>query len=162
MAKRATKWLLAPVAVLMVVAGLLGAWPHRATAAGSETKMFLPDDAQHETPPPFQTGAPDQPGDRLVTTGTLYDASSPSRQIGTLAGDGMIVDQTRFQSLFEMFLKDGSLMVYGISAFDRDNDMAVIGGTGKYRGARGTLTAHHGQLGGKDGTIFTLRLTDNR
>jgi hypothetical protein len=153
--KRMSLWVLGVSALVVLASLAVVNWPGRSHAGGVHLTVFLPDDAQTETA--VDLGTPgDGPGDRVVTTATLFDAGTPDRQVGTLVGDGMMVDDGRFQSQFEMFLKDGSLMAYGVSAFGEDSALAVIGGTGKYRGVDRSLTVHRTTAGGKEGTLFSL------
>jgi hypothetical protein len=91
---------------------------------------------------PPRSGDPARPsrGDLAIITGRLRD--SGNRRVGKLyavfmrlAGKRRPVDQVRGT----FALRDGHIVVEGISAGGRTDNLAVTGGTGRYAGARGTL-----------------------
>jgi hypothetical protein len=91
---------------------------------------------------PPRSGDPGRPsrGDLAIITGRLRDTAN--RRAGKLyalfmrlAGQRRHVDQVRATFV----LRHGHIVVEGISAGGRTDNVAVIGGTGRYAGARGTL-----------------------
>jgi hypothetical protein len=92
-------------------------------------------------PPRSGDPARPSPGDLAIIRGTLRD--SANRRVGKfytvfmrLAGKRRrVVDQVRAT----FALRDGHIVVEGISTEGGTDNVAVTGGTGRYAGARGTL-----------------------
>lgn len=84
----------------------------------------------------------DSAGDLLTWNNPLFDAGNKI-QVGS--DQGYCVRTTvgkSWQCTWTNVLKDGEITVSGIFADDKDSLLAVIGGTGKYVGAKGTLKLH--------------------
>jgi hypothetical protein len=91
---------------------------------------------------PPRSGDPARPsrGDFAIITSRLRDTAN--RRVGKLyvvfmrlAGKRRHVDQVRATFV----LRDGHIVIDGISRGGRTDNVAVTGGTGRYAGARGTL-----------------------
>lgn len=91
---------------------------------------------------PPRSGDPARPsrGDFAIITARLRDTAN--RRVGKLyvvfmrlAGKRRHVDQVRATFV----LRDGHIVIEGISRGGRTDNAAVTGGTGRYAGARGTL-----------------------
>lgn len=85
----------------------------------------------------------DSVGDLLVFANPLFDAANKS-QVGTDQGSCVrTVPGKSWECLWTNTLKDGNITVEGpFSDTATDDVFAVIGGTGKYAGARGTMKLH--------------------
>ncbi len=83
-------------------------------------------------------------GDRLTLSSALFDRKGGTRQ-GRLYADGAIVkggtfDTARFLATGTYVLNDGSqISVQGYLSFGKESTASVLGGTGRYEGARGHL-----------------------
>ncbi len=84
----------------------------------------------------------DSAGDLLTWSNPLFDAANKV-QIGTDQGYCVRVAVGKsWECSWTNLLKDGQIMVEGPFWDDRDSLLTIIGGTGKYAGARGTLKLH--------------------
>ncbi len=84
----------------------------------------------------------DSAGDLLTWNNPLFDAGN---KVKVGSDQGYCVRTTvgkSWQCTWTNVLKDGEITVSGIFADDKDSLLAVIGGTGKYVGAKGTLKLH--------------------
>ena len=106
-----------------------------------------------------------QPGDRGTVHGELLDRKG--RPVGTFLGShaaapaqpgGLLADASL--ELHTFTLEDGTLLgmgssIRGVSVF------SIVGGTGRYQGARGSYTARQGipELGGDGTASFEIDLT---
>lgn len=100
-------------------------------------------------------------GDRLITRQSLFDAHR--RRIGTLYTDCTSVGPTRpFPRLTVLCtvtykLADGQIVAVGATRFDDENgELPIIGGTGAYAGARGTLRFAKPMRGYDTAVVITL------
>lgn len=134
----------------IAVAGVLATAAVFATAATSASRQSwtMVFDAQ-QTATHFVDNAPkgESPGDAISFTDTL-------RQRGAVAGfaeaSGTLVDQKRdaneLQGTFD--LPNGQIMINGISLGQAPTQtFAIVGGTGRYEGARGTASIRTGAHG---------------
>jgi len=84
----------------------------------------------------------DSVGDLLTWSNPLFDATNKS-QVGSDQGYCVRVAVAKsWECSWTNTLKDGQIMVSGSFWDDKDSLLAVVGGTGKYVGARGTLKLH--------------------
>lgn len=84
----------------------------------------------------------DSAGDLLTWSNPLFDAANKV-QVGTDQGYCVRVAVGKsWECSWTNLLKDGQIMVEGPFWDDRDSLLTIIGGTGKYAGARGTLKLH--------------------
>jgi hypothetical protein len=92
---------------------------------------------------PPRSGDPGRPspGDLAIITGRLRDTAN--RRAGKLYAVFMRVAGKRKRHVDQVrgtfVLRNGHIVVEGVSAGGRTDNVAVIGGTGRYAGARGTL-----------------------
>ena len=81
-------------------------------------------------------------GDQLALSSTLYDKKGGTRQ-GRLNAHGTIVkggtfDTAALSAVGAFVFNDGSqIAVQGYLTFSKDSTIAVVGGTGRFEGARG-------------------------
>lgn len=125
-----------------------------AQAPGATTLTFYEPDAQSifkfVDNPPKAIGARPGPrtrfsiGDKLTLSSALYDKKGGTRQ-GRLFADGTIVkggsfDKAELIATGTYVLSDGSqISVQGHFAFSKDSTVSIVGGTGRYEGARGHM-----------------------
>jgi allene oxide cyclase len=84
----------------------------------------------------------DSVGDLLTWGNPIYDADN-KLQIGTDQGYCVrVVVGKSWECTWTNLLKDGQIMVEGPFYDDKDSLFAIIGGTGKYAGARGSMKLH--------------------
>jgi hypothetical protein len=120
------------------------------TIYGRDWRLHSPNRVPGEAPPA---------GDRQTPQGRLVDARG--RTIGAfssaaLAGAGGALE-------LHTFALDGEGQIFGVGAAgDGNATFAVIGGTGRYSGARGSYVAAQSlrELGGDGTAEFTLILDD--
>jgi hypothetical protein len=130
-----------------------------AQAPGSTTFSFYEPDAGSifkliDNAPKSPTPNPQSPrfrfsiGDKLVFSAPLFDKKGGTRQ-GRLYADATIVKGTNFgnaasSAVGTYVLTDGSqISVQGIVSFREDSTFSVVGGTGRYEGARGHVVSHN-------------------
>jgi hypothetical protein len=84
----------------------------------------------------------DSVGDLLTWGNPIFDAANKT-QIGTDQGYCVrVVVGKSWECTWTNLFKDGQIMVEGPFYDDKDSIFAIIGGTGKYAGARGSLKLH--------------------
>ncbi|MGA8706548.1 MAG: allene oxide cyclase family protein [Steroidobacteraceae bacterium] len=84
----------------------------------------------------------DSVGDLLTWSNLLFDASNKTR-VGSDQGYCVRVSVGKsWECSWTNMLKDGQIMVEGPFWDDKDSLLTIIGGTGKYVGAKGTLKLH--------------------
>lgn len=100
----------------------------------------------------------DAPGDILSFANPLYDAANKATVgsdqgfcVRTVVGKSWACNWTNQ-------LKDGTITVDGVFNDAGDSTLSIIGGTGKYSGARGTMQLHT-RTGKPEGYDFTFDLT---
>lgn len=86
--------------------------------------------------------AADNRGDLLVFGNDIYDASNKTK-IGTDQGFCIRIKLgVSYECYWTLRLADGQIMVQGPDFDGGDSMLAVTGGTGKYRDARGEMKLH--------------------
>jgi hypothetical protein len=147
---------------LAVLGGLIGLGASEAGAARASASLVLygrnvAGDSRGRSVP--------ERGDRLTLRGELLDAHG--RAIGelhgavlTLRGPGARDSDAERLELHTFELRDGTIVGSGTSGA-LEGEFAILGGTGRYAGARGTYVARHNRREhGGDGTAeFRLTLT---
>jgi hypothetical protein len=84
----------------------------------------------------------DSVGDLLTWSNPLYDAADKTK-VGSDQGYCVRVSVGKsWECTWTNMLKDGQIMVEGAFWDDKDSLLTIIGGTGKYVGAKGTLKLH--------------------
>ncbi len=84
----------------------------------------------------------DSVGDLLTWSNPLFDAANKSK-VGSDQGYCVRVSVGKsWECSWTNMLKDGQIMVEGAFWDDKDSLLTIIGGTGKYVGAKGTLKLH--------------------
>jgi hypothetical protein len=84
----------------------------------------------------------DSVGDLLTWANPIFDAANKT-QIGTDQGYCVrVVVGKSWECTWTTLLKEGQIMVEGPFYDDKDSLFTIIGGTGKYAGARGSMKLH--------------------
>jgi hypothetical protein len=154
-----TKRRCATVAVLGAMAATAAVAVPSGTAQtpGATTLSFYEPDSQStfkltDNPPKSPSKSPFSPryrfsiGDQLTITSALYDKKGGTRQ-GRLYAGGTIVKGGSFRTAAlhvtgTYVLTDGSqIAVQGYFKFSDDSTASVVGGTGRFEGARGHLVS---------------------
>ena len=104
------------------------------------------------------TGGPgDTVGDVLTFANDLFDAADTTK-VGTDQGYCIrVVAGTSYECTWTAFLPGGQLVVSGPFYDAKDSTLAITGGTGIYKRARGTMDLH--ALAGGTKFAFTYRVT---
>jgi hypothetical protein len=132
---------------LIATAGVLGTAAILAASAagGARHTWTMSFDAQ-QTSTHFVDNAPkgESPGDAISFTDTLRQHGAA---VGFAEASGTLVDAKRdaneLQGTFN--LRDGQIMIGGISLGNAAiQTFAIVGGTGRYQGARGTVSIRTG------------------
>jgi hypothetical protein len=150
---------------LAVVGGLvgLGAASAAGASAASGTTLVLVG-RWHSYSNGRRAGEPARKGDRLTFQGELHDRDG--RHAGTLYaagfalnGPGAAPSAAERLELHTFVLEDGTIIGSG-AAGAASEVFAIIGGTGRYAGARGTYVAkqRRQELGGGGTAEFVLTL----
>jgi hypothetical protein len=131
-----------------------------AQAPGGTTLSFYEPDAQStfkivDNPPKTFGNRPGPKsrftiGDKLALSSALFDKKGGTRQ-GRLYADGT----AKLLATGTYVLNDGSqISVQGYFSFSKDSTVSVVGGTGRYEGARGHLLS----TSAEDSSTDTLTL----
>ena len=146
------KWILAILAVALVAAATAVA---ASGDAAKETTLDLALDGQHavrtlvDAAPKHRAGAPDDSaGDTIVLHAPVLDAHGA--RVGTIDATFLTTEpgtnakhDGSEQLTGTLLLPGGQIAILGtVGAYARTSRVAIIGGTGKYAGARGQVTAH--------------------
>ena len=105
------------------------------------------------------TGAPgDSAGDVLTFANDVFDAAD-ARKVGTDQGYCIrVVAGSSYECTWTTLLPGGQIVVAGpFLDTTNDNLLAVTGGTGRYRTARGTMELHARDNGTKFAFVFRLK-----
>ena len=89
------------------------------------------------------TGATgDSVGDVLTFANDVFDAAN-AQKVGTDQGYCLrVVAGTSYECTWTTFLPSGQIVVSGPFYDAQDSTLAITGGTGRYRNARGTMDLH--------------------
>ena len=163
---------------LMVVAGLGGVLAGRSNKASaafdvkpdasSPVKFTLYGRRWHHYSPGRRRGKPPSKGDQVAKYGELLDGSGQAKvgefystglHLGEPLGPGPFAATSLETHTFT--LADGTVVGMGVAAGPaRTSTFAVVGGTGRYAGVRGSYrTVQHAQESGGDGSatfVFDL------
>ena len=105
------------------------------------------------------TGATgDTVGDVLTFANDVFDAGN-AEKVGTDQGYCIrVVAGSAYECTWTTFLQGGQIVVAGPFYDAKDSTLAITGGTGRYRNARGTMDLH-ARAGGTE-FAFVFHLTD--
>jgi len=141
------------IAVLVVAVAAWGGERGKPQSKGGKTITVI----EHATTDATtDTGAPgDSAGDVLTFANDVFDRTD-TRKVGTDQGYCIrTVAATSYECNFTTLLADGGLVVEGPFYDARDSVLAITGGTGRYRNARGTMELH-AQEGGNFMFVFHI------
>lgn len=146
-----------PACTLAVLVSAVAAWgrqPDRPQSRGASSVTVIEHAANDTT---TDTGAPgDSGGDLLTFANDIYDASD-TRKVGTDQGYCIrIVPGASYECTWTTFLAGGQLVVAGPFFDTRDSTLAITGGTGRYRNARGSMDLHALENGTKFRFAFKI------
>ena len=101
------------------------------------------------------TGATgDSVGDVLTFANDVFDASNANK-VGTDQGYCLrVVAGTSYECTWTTFLPGGQIVVAGPFYDAKDSTLAITGGTGRYRNARGTMDLHARAGGAEFAFVF--------
>lgn len=104
------------------------------------------------------TGAPgDSAGDILTFANPVFNRRD-TRQVGSDQGFCIrVVAGASYECTWTTFLKGGQIVVQGPFYDTKDSTLAITGGTGRYRRARGTMRLRSKANGTKFDFIFRIR-----
>ena len=144
------------LAVLVAAIGAVTAWGRPDRAQGrSGSSITVVEHADHDTT--TDTGAPgDSAGDLLTFANDVYDAND-TRKVGTDQGYCIrIVPAASYECTWTTILAGGQIVVAGPFFDTRDSTLAITGGTGRYKNARGTMGLHARENGTKFRFAFKI------
>jgi allene oxide cyclase len=145
-----------PIVALGVLAAAVAAWAGSPGRHHGGAKSFTV--IEHATTDATtDTGAPgDTAGDVLTFANEVFDRSD-TRPVGTDQGYCIrVVPGTSYECNWTTFLPGGQIVVEGPFYDAKDSTMAVTGGTGRFRRARGTMDLHALENGTKFAFEFHL------
>jgi len=148
----------------VLAAGAVGVQAGGAAAAASPTTLRLYAGGVHLHSPSHRPGRVPAKGERFTTYGELLDAPG-GRSIGSFAAAFFALDSPfaagpGSQELHTFSLADGTILGLGTATAGTASEFAIIGGTGRYSGVRGSYVAHQQprELGGNGTAEFHLTL----
>jgi hypothetical protein len=100
-------------------------------------------------------------GDEVLFSSRLFDHKGGTR-VGTVYGAGAIIKGKTFRSAAVMirvvvvFTNGDQVDIHGIFDFAHDARLAIVGGTGAYQGARGSVVSHNNPDGSSQDTVTVL------
>jgi hypothetical protein len=142
-------------ALVVAVAAWAGSPAHGAKGAKGGKSFTVIEhattDATTDTGP-----AGDSAGDVLTFANQVFDAAD-TNAVGTDQGYCIrVVAGTSYECNWTTFLDGGQLVVEGPFYDKRDSTLAITGGTGRYRHARGTMQLRSRENGTKYAFVFHL------
>src|SRR6476646_9111974 len=138
----ATGVALAAIVVLVVAVSASGKQPKQHGKEGHHGKAITV--IEHATSDTTtDTGATgDSVGDVLTFANELFDAAN-AQKVGTDQGYCLrVVAGASYECTWTSFLPGGQIVVSGPFYDAKDSTLAITGGTGRYRNARGTMDLH--------------------
>jgi allene oxide cyclase len=144
-----------PLLAVLATLTLAGALAVPASAAPRRTVRVV----EHAlTDTTTDTGAPgDSVGDILTFANPVFDAAD-AKQVGSDQGYCIrVVAGASYECTWTTLLKGGQIVVQGPFYDAKDSTLAITGGTGRYRAARGTMRLHALAGGSKYDFTFHLR-----
>ena len=102
-------------------------------------------------------GQADGTGDVLTWANDVFDAKD-SAKVGTDQGYCIrVVAGQSYECNWTTFLPGGQITVEGPFYDTKDSTLAITGGTGRFRGARGEMELHSRENGAKFAFVFHLK-----
>jgi allene oxide cyclase len=129
--------------------------PHGGGSTGGRTVTVI----EHATTDATtDTGSPgDSAGDVLTFANDVFDAAD-ARKVGTDQGYCIrVVRGSSYECNWTTFLPGGQLTVEGPFYDAKDSTLAITGGTGRYRRARGTMELRARANGSKFAFVFHVK-----
>jgi allene oxide cyclase len=145
---------LAALAALTVVVAAWARPAHHGRASSGKTITVV----EHATTDATtDTGAAgDTAGDVLTFANAVFDATD-TRKVGSDQGYCIrVVTGTSYECNWTTFLPAGQITVEGPFYDAKDSKLAITGGTGRYRRARGAMELHARANGTKFAFVFHL------
>jgi hypothetical protein len=141
---------------LLALLVLTGALAVPATAAARPARIWVVEHAV--TDATTDTGAAgDSAGDILTFANPVFNRRD-ARQVGSDQGYCIrVVKGASYECTWTTFLKGGQIVVQGPFYDAKDSTLAITGGTGRYRHARGTMRLRSKANGTKYDFVFRLR-----
>jgi allene oxide cyclase len=142
------------IAVLVLAVAAWAGQPGKPKIKGGKTITVIEHAATDAT---TDTGAPgDSPGDILTFANDVFDRTD-TRKVGTDQGYCIrTVPGVSYECNFTTLLAAGHLVVEGPFYDAKDSVLAITGGTGRYRNARGTMELHAREGGTKFAFVFHI------
>ena len=142
------------VAALVIAVTAWAKPQHKSQHKGGKTVTVI----EHATTDATtDTGAPgDSAGDILTFANDVFDRTD-TRKVGTDQGYCIrTVPGVSYECNITTLLADGQLVVEGPFYDAKDSVLAITGGTGRYRNARGTMELHAREGGAKFAFVFHI------
>jgi len=112
------------------------------SAAAAGERLVVVEHPVNETTTHLGSAKVDTLGDVLTFLNPVFDAAN-KKQVGTDQGFCLRVAVGKsWECNFTLLLTDGRITVEGPFSDDGDSVFTIIGGTGKYAGAKGQLKLH--------------------
>jgi allene oxide cyclase len=142
------------IAVLVIAVAAWGKQPGKHHHKGGKSITVIEHATTDET---TDTGSPgDSAGDVLTFANDVFDATD-TRKVGTDQGYCIrTVPGTAYECTFTTSLARGQLVVEGPFYDAKDSVLAITGGTGRYRNARGTMELHAREGGTEFAFVFHI------
>jgi hypothetical protein len=142
--------------VVLAAIGAAVAWAGSPAHHGGGARSFTV--IEHATTDATtDTGAPgDSAGDVLTFANEVFDRTD-THPVGTDQGYCVrVVAGASYECNWTTFLRGGQIVVEGPFYDTKDSTLAVTGGTGRFRRARGTMDLHARENGTKFAFVFHL------
>jgi allene oxide cyclase len=148
---------LLPVAALAALTIGVAAWASPAHHGRASSGKIITVVEHATTDTTTDTGAAgDSAGDVLTFANAVFDATD-IRKVGSDQGYCIrVVPATSYECNWTTFLPAGQITVEGPFYDAKDSKLAITGGTGRYRRARGVMELHARANGTKFAFVFHL------
>ena len=148
---------LAAIVVLVVAVSASGKQPHRSTRKDGHHGKAITVIEHATSDTTTDTGATgDSVGDVLTFANDVFDPTN-AKKVGTDQGYCLrVVAGTSYECTWTTFLPGGQIVVSGPFYDAKDSTLAITGGTGRYRDARGTMDLHSRNGGAEFAFVFHL------
>jgi hypothetical protein len=146
---------LAGIVVLTVVVGAGAATSGHGTGGHGKSLTVIEHATTDTTTDTGATG--DTVGDILTFANDVFDAADATK-VGTDQGYCVrVVAGTSYECTWTTVLAGGQIVVAGPFFDKKDSTLAITGGTGRYRNARGTMDLRSRENGAKYAFAFHLK-----